>query len=284
MKLPDSNYYDRAWQQARQNSSLCSMEKDPAAWQIFWDLFSPSYLKICRALRPACRAMASYWKEEGIFDQKSRILDIGCGPGTFALPLGEIAEEVAALDTSAGMLEMLRSDASKEKVNNIHPIQADWDNFQWKKNYDFVLAANSPAINSYQTLMKMNEVSSSYCMLICSAGKVSPTLRHLLWEEIMGEKLQGNAFDISFPFNILYLEGYFPHLSFEEQQYSYLEEAETVLQNYRAYFKIFGKEGRAVDKVLKKCIQTRSVKECIEEKVTYKLAVMWWNVKEKQKR
>ncbi|MDO9533897.1 MAG: class I SAM-dependent methyltransferase [Bacillota bacterium] len=282
MKLPDSDYYDRAWQQTRKNSSLCSMEKDPAAWQVFWDLFAPSYLKICRALRPACRKMVSSWKEEGLLDEKSRILDIGCGPGTFALPLGEISGEVEALDTSAGMLEMLRSDASKEKLNNIHPIQADWDDFQCGMEYDFVLAANSPAINNFKTLMKMNEASSSCCMLICYAGKVSPTLRQLLWEEIMGEKLHGNTFDISFPFNILYLEGYFPQLSFVEQKYSYLEEAETVLQNYRAYFKIFGKEGPAVDEVIKKSIQTRSISGCIEEKVSYKLAVMWWNVNEKQ--
>jgi len=284
MKLPDSEYYDRAWQKARKDSSLCSMEKDPAAWQIFWDLFAPSYLKICRTLRPACRKMVSSWKEECLFDEKSLVLDIGCGPGTFALPLGQIVKEVAALDTSAGMLEMLQSDALKEKVDKIRLIQADWDDFQWEREYDFVLAANSPAINSYKTLMKMCKASRSYCMLICYAGKVSPTLRQLLWEEIMGEKMQGSTFDISFPFNILYLEGFFPHLSFVEQKYSYLEEAETVLQNYRAYFKIFGKEGPVVDKIIGKCIQTRSVNGCIEEKVSYKLAVMWWNVKEKQNR
>ncbi len=282
MILPDSNFYDRAWQHTRKMSSLYNKEADPAAWQAYWDFFAPSYLKICRALRPACRKMVYSWKERGLLDKKTRILDIGCGPGTFTLPLGESSGEVAALDTSGKMLKMLRSEAAAEKLNNINPIQADWNDIRCGKEYDLVFAANCPAINSYKTLMKMNEVSRSYCMLICYTGKVSPTLRHYLWQEIMGEKMQGKTFDISFPFNILYLEGYFPHLSFEKQDYSYVEKTERVLQNYRAYFKIFGKEGPGVDRVLSKCIEARSINGYIEEKVSYKLAVMWWNVNEKQ--
>jgi SAM-dependent methyltransferase len=260
------------------------MEKDPAAWQVFWDLFAPSYLKISRALRPASRKMVCLWKEKGLADEASRVLDIGCGPGTFALPLGEISREVVALDTSSKMLEMLNSEACKENLNNIRLIQANWEEVDYWKEYDLVLAANSPAVNNLKTLMKMNRASRGYCMLICYASKESPTLRHLLWKEIMSEELQGNTFDISFPFNILYREGYLPHLSFEKQKYSYLEEAETVLQNYRAYFKIFGKEGPAVDRALERCILNRSSNGCIEENVSYKLAVMCWDVNKRQER
>lgn len=278
MHLPDSNFYDQAWKQARQNASLYHREKDPAAWQVFWDHYAPTYLKICRALLPANRKMVHKWKEEGLLHHQSRVLDIGCGPGTYTLPLGEVAGEVVGLDTAANMLRILGEEAQRQSLDNIHLLQGDWRELPVSKKYDLVFAANSPAIGSLETLLKMNEASRGGCMLVCYAEKMTSSLRHLLWERIMGEKMQGNTFDISYPFNILYREGYYPHLKFQEQQYSYAEDINTVLDNYRAYFKIFGKAGPAVDRILEKCVQEKSVDGCLAEKVSYRLAVMSWSV------
>lgn len=278
MDFPDSNYFDRAWQQARQSASLCRREKDPAAWQAFWELFAPTYLKICKALMPTVRQAIVNWKENGLVDKLSRVLDIGCGPGTYTLPLGEVAGEVMAMDTAANMLCVLDEEAQRQGLDNIRLIQADWVDAVVQKEYDLVFAANSPAIKDLHTLLKMNDASRNACMLICYAGQGTPTLRNLLWERIMGEKLQGNTFDISYPFNILCREGFSPHVSFQEQGYSYLESVVAVMENYRAYFRIFGKEGPAVERVLRQSVQNCSVNGLVQENVSYRQAVMWWTV------
>ena len=36
------------------------------------------------------------------------VLDIGCGPGTLALPLARVCQQVCALDYSRGMLDVLQ--------------------------------------------------------------------------------------------------------------------------------------------------------------------------------
>ena len=47
------------------------------------------------------------------------ILDIGCGPGTLAVPLAKRVKEVIAIDFSAQMLEELNQYAKREGVSNI---------------------------------------------------------------------------------------------------------------------------------------------------------------------
>jgi len=279
MQLPDSHFFDSAWNQARKNSSLLRWEKDPASWQVFWELFAPTYLKIARALWPGIRELVHGWCEEGLLDQGSLVLDIGCGPGTYTLPLGEQAGKVVAMDTSANMLRMLNEEAQRQGLQNIRPYHANWNHINPQGEYDLVFAANSPAIHNRKTLLKISEASRRCCMLICYAGKETPALRHHLWQAVMGEKLQGNTSDISYPFNILYREGFFPNLRFHRQEYSYTENVDRVLENYRVYFQIFGKKGLSVERILEDCVKEYSVNGLVQETVAYKQAVMWWPVK-----
>ncbi|MEW6622887.1 MAG: class I SAM-dependent methyltransferase [Bacillota bacterium] len=279
MKPLDSNFFDKIWQDERKKSSLYSRQQEPAAWNQFWDQYAPTYLKAANALVPENKKMIQKWKEMGLIEHSTRVLDIGCGPGTFALPLGEEAGEVVALDLSKKMLEILAGEARSKNINNIQVRQENWEDVNYAQEFDIVLAANSPAIYDFKTLMKMNQASQKYCLYICYAGKMHSTLRDMLWKEIMGEKMRGKAFDICYPFNILYQEGFLTNLFFEEQTYSYLEATDVVIENYRTYFKIFGRGGPYVDNLLKNCILKHDLKGYIKETFSYKLAVMWWDVR-----
>src|SRR5512136_785685 len=46
-------------------------------------------------------------------NRNSRILDIGSGPGTLAIPFAPLVREVTAVEPGAGMLEILRNHAEK---------------------------------------------------------------------------------------------------------------------------------------------------------------------------
>jgi SAM-dependent methyltransferase len=54
------------------------------------------------------------------------VLDIGCGPGTLAIPLAEKAQSVTALDISSEMLKHLKINTEKKGLDNIKYINADW--------------------------------------------------------------------------------------------------------------------------------------------------------------
>jgi predicted TPR repeat methyltransferase len=54
------------------------------------------------------------------------VLDIGCGPGTLAIPLAKKATSVTALDLSSEMLKYLRENAESNGLSNIQYINSSW--------------------------------------------------------------------------------------------------------------------------------------------------------------
>ncbi len=283
MKSLSSEFFDRLWQEERGKSSLYSRQPDSAVWEKFWDQYAPTYLKAAKSLIPENKKLIKQWQGAGLINKNSRVLDIGCGPGTLALPLGEVVGEVVALDLSSRMLEMVTGEAKNLSLSSIQVKQGNWEELDYNKNFDLVLAANSPAIYDFKTLMKMTQAAKKYCLYICYASKMGSPLRSILWERIMGENMHGKTFNIIYPLNILYQEGFLPNLSFHEQSHSYLEQTEVVIENYRAYFEIFGKHGLDIDRLLEKQILKEDVNGQIEETLSCTLAVMWWKVPIKDK-
>ncbi len=55
-----------------------------------------------------------------------RVLDVGCGPGTLAIPMAGQVKSVTALDFSSAMLNELRQKAIDKKISNVYPLQACW--------------------------------------------------------------------------------------------------------------------------------------------------------------
>jgi len=60
----------------------------------------------------------------------SRVLDIGAGPGTFAIPLAKKSCHVTVVEPSPVMREMLKTRMKKEKVNNIAVIPMRWEDVE----------------------------------------------------------------------------------------------------------------------------------------------------------
>jgi predicted TPR repeat methyltransferase len=74
------------------------------------------------------------------------VLDIGCGPGTLAIPLAQKAQSVTALDISSEMLKRLKDNAEKKGVDNIRYVNADWEeafNAGQPGHHDVVVASRS---------------------------------------------------------------------------------------------------------------------------------------------
>jgi len=54
------------------------------------------------------------------------VLDIGCGPGTLALPLARLGARVTAIDISEQMLKLLEKNAAEEGLNIEKTILSGW--------------------------------------------------------------------------------------------------------------------------------------------------------------
>ena len=80
-------------------------------------------------------------------DGARTLLDIGCGPGTLALPLAERLDYVVGLDYSQGMLDALAQNAQARGLANVRPLLRAWeDNWSDIPVCDIAVASRSTVV------------------------------------------------------------------------------------------------------------------------------------------
>jgi len=97
--------------------------------------------------------------------KNSRVLDIGSGPGTLAIPLAPLVREITAVEPGAGMVEILNDHAKREGIWNITCIQKQWEDIDLSLDltgpYDVVIASLSLTMHDIrEALAKMDTASS----------------------------------------------------------------------------------------------------------------------------
>lgn len=71
------------------------------------------------------------------------VLDLGAGPGSYAIPLASKVKAITSLDPSQIMLDYLNKQALKENVSNIKTIASRWLEAENIEQHDTVLSMNS---------------------------------------------------------------------------------------------------------------------------------------------
>lgn len=124
-----------------------------------------------------------------------RVLDIGSGPGTLALPLAQAGATVTAIDPAEGMLAELREEALRENLTNITMIQAPWEEIDVDTDltppYDRIIASFSLTILDIRSaLAKMNTVvseSGSVHLYWFADEPLWEQIYLALWKDLHGE-------------------------------------------------------------------------------------------------
>ncbi len=156
------------------------------------------------------------------------VLDVGCGPGTLAIPLAQRGLHVTALDSSEGMLEQLVKRQQELGVNGITPVHGSWTD-SWAElglqKHDVAIAARSLAVtNLGESLAKLQRWARRKVIVVdrVGAGPFDPDLFAAL-----GRDFQPGP-DFIFTINILLQMGITPRLNYLEfdQQRTYVDENE----------------------------------------------------------
>ncbi|MGB3908609.1 MAG: class I SAM-dependent methyltransferase [Methanomethylovorans sp.] len=161
------------------------------------------------------------------FDPKgSKVLDIGCGPGTLSIPLAKLDAEVTALDISSGMLDRLKN-AVKEESLPIDIIERSWwtadiDELGFRNEFDLVIASMTPGIKDIENFNKMMCCSRNFCYYSNFLRREEDKAYHDIRTSILGERSENIMNGMIFPFMYLYLSGYQPsvrikHSVFKEE-------------------------------------------------------------------
>jgi SAM-dependent methyltransferase len=100
------------------------------------------------------------------------VLDIGCGPGTLAIPLAKKVKHVIAIDFSRNMLDELEEYAAREGVNNITTYHIGWeDDWSALPHIDIAVASRSMEVaDMNHALEKMSKIAKKACYLTYKVG------------------------------------------------------------------------------------------------------------------
>lgn len=148
---------------------------------------------------------------------KSRVLDIGSGPGVLAIPLAKRVDHVTTVDPSDGMIRVLKEKMVEEKIHNICCVRKRWEDIDIERDlnapYDIVVASLSLGMFDIKaSVRKMMDACSRQVYLYWFAGEPSwDTHSRNLMTLLHGSDFQPMPrSDVLF--NVLYQMGIYPHI------------------------------------------------------------------------
>ncbi len=150
--------------------------------------------------------------------KNSRVLDIGAGPGTLAIPLAPRVKEVTAVEPGAGMISVLNERARREGITNITCIRKRWEDIDPASDldglYDVVISSLSLTMEDIrQALQKMDVTSSGFVHLFWFVDM--PFWERMyadLWEPLHGSPYHAGP-KADCLFGVLYQMGIYPDVT-----------------------------------------------------------------------
>jgi len=292
MRLPlaaNAPAWRRAWLRARRRSPANRRERHDRAAQLEgWSGRAASYAEHTDS--PGSRRHRSeildWLQAEGAVARPARVLDIGAGPGNYALSLAARAAEVVALEPAEGMCRLLRERLGREGVGNVQVVQQTWEEIApsplgWHGAFDLVFGSMSPGASSPEALEKRLDCARAWCYLSGWAGDLWSRwglARRELWPLLFGERLGGYPNDVLYPFGLLYALGHRPALRFERPavrlEMPAAEAAEALVQHFTRYAKI----GAGRQRVIAQYVAQRSTEGVFRQEFHTCQGYLLWRI------
>jgi SAM-dependent methyltransferase len=214
-------------------------------------------------------------------NKKSRVLDIGAGPGTLAIPLAPRVNEVTAVEPGEGMVEILNERMKKEGITNIRTITKRWEDIDLATDldgqYDVVIASLSLTMEDIrQALQKMNAASRDSVYLFWFVDM--PFWERMyadLWKPLHGTDYHSGP-KADCLFGVLYQTGIYPNVEMLplSKEYRFTTQDE-MTAFFRHRFNVMNAEQeRLLDDYLKPLIRTQGSEIIISGDSTF--AKIWW--------
>jgi len=285
----DPEPWKRLWMEAKERSPVNRRQRHGEGEEIErWNLRASSYAEHSESeeSRDRRNQIMTWLESEGALQPKFRVLDIGAGPGNFAVSLSREVAEVVALEPAGEMVSILQRKIDAERIENVRVIRKTWEEVDlavegWQSSFDLVFASMSPGIGNPQMLEKMISASRAFCYLSGWSGDrwgKWGLAQSELWPEIFQEELGDYPTDILYPFGVLYASGYRPHLRFHQPRVRLEMSVEEAINGLADHFSRYTEIGPAVRKTITAYVQRNSQAGTFSQQSTTCQGFMIWRV------
>lgn len=209
------------------------------------------------------------------------VLDIGCGTGFYSIQLSEISDHVTAMDISQNMLAYAEENSKVKHRSNISFVKNTWseldlEDLKWREKFDLVFASMSPAIDSYEDLIKMINCGRNSYFLSGFVEKKDSLKDDLSKIILSSHNKNPHGSKIYSAFNILWNMGYYPKISYKDSSWGKFKSVDEFYEEFLIYFgrtKMLTKDDKVA---IKSYIENKAVDGMVEEKITAKAAWIYW--------
>ena len=277
------------------------MEYNEIDWNQIWQKMYQENLK-CRGTNDCASIWVSKEKAQSFMKQSrenperirhvieglpihsgSRVLDIGAGPGTMAVPIAKVAAHVTAVEPSPGMTSVLAEYAEEEGVSNIQIVQKRWEDIDLSSDldgqYDVVVASYSLGMPDIkEAISAMYSASSGWVCLYWFADTTSWEQAMIdLWPKLHGREYRsGPKADVIF--NLLYSMGIYPNVETADMDHvRRFPDIAAAVDEFRDQYGIQTPEQEAILQEYLKGVLVQKGDELIQSGMTKRVKI-WWKV------
>lgn len=274
-----ADFWVARWQEDKDASPLRSSQRaNPERWRNFYDRVGAAWQQGWGQPWVLGRRVANLLQHEGLLEPGYSVLDLGCGPGTMAIPLAEMGARVTALDSAPGMIAALNDEAGQRGLEGgIEARCQCWREVLPLPMYDLVLAASFPPALGTEGLQRMENLTRGHCALMLSSGGDPFSFRRQLWERVLQEPYPSSEFHQTCALNYLLASGRQPNLRHLSWDQRYSQPLESVVEFYRQYFAIFGAHGPRLEETIRQVLTPWIKEGVVEARGRVGIAVIWWS-------
>ena len=269
---------EKEWAVRRRSSILKQTQNiHPDKWQAFYDNVAPIWEEMTGLSDRVGSEVARFVVEHDLAMPGRRVLEVGCGPGACALALAEQGVTVTALDSSAGMIDVLKRRMAQNRIAGISPVTGDWRCFCPEKPHDLAMAGCFPDAFNPEGLARMEDLSRQQCLLVLGDGTEAFPLRREIWDKVMAVPIPVGNFHLAYAAHFLKLS----RRSFAVSRLSLparLDVTRKMAEKYFvAYFGIFGKTGDRVAAAISDTLSRYTIGDRIRMQGEVTLNLLYWH-------
>ncbi|WP_319508413.1 class I SAM-dependent methyltransferase [uncultured Methanolobus sp.] len=272
--------WSKVWIEQMEKHLQCGNKKKASIWEDkesakrFWEMSQKDNQK--RA-RETIRTLN--------ITPQSRVLDIGAGPGTLAIPLSKEVNHITAVEPSMGMIEVFEENMGDYGCNNISIVKKRWEDIDVEKDldgpYDVVIASFSLGMPDIRkSIEDMLAVASGHIYLYWFAGETSWD-RHSrnIWLQLHGKEYYPTP-KCDIIYNLLYQMGIYPNMETftlgRTEVYSSMNE---VINNLSNHFSVStDNQQEILEQYMEKTLRKENGNYIYDARSTR--VKMWWNTQD----
>ncbi|WP_320175446.1 class I SAM-dependent methyltransferase [Maridesulfovibrio sp.] len=212
--------------------------------------------------------------------EQAEVLDVGCGPGSILVPMGQAGHRVTAVEPAGEMRKQLQTNAEKAGVDQYKVIPKIWqdvDTEGLKSHFDLALSAITMWMfrDLRVQLERLESVSRNLCCVVGGAGGETSGHSDGMWNSIMGDVPQPGYSEFPLAYNLLYAMGRLPEVRIVN--YSTQRSAESKIHQQKLFYAKYTELTPQTEELIKQNVMSSAQDGMVHE--SCKASVIFWKIR-----